>query len=372
MLTTHPLPERGAAPGAVIALAVLACVPYGLMLAILYAGPPGGDPSSYGGEGRIAEAYAALYAMIFGFVLWVVLGILTLLAARSGVPRWAGIGAGIAYPISVLAAFFAGEANFGMPGGWSILVPALLPPLIAGYAIWLRVPALRAKIPAEAASKTALGAIALVCAATIPLGLIDELQMPARVAAYQKQNEAIGVEREAYWAQQEREKQERYARLTPDSPLQEHLDYVFSMYNESPGFEKAVEGARQAKSRQADALKLLQAERPQLYGLQELWRLDLQVTPDLCKAYDIALYKEAVDPDTANWNEGEYLEYQIPNIKFFIAGGCDLDNTLGAAEARVRLIIEPIGQQDPSRQRWSDTLAALTALRGRVDPRARP
>jgi hypothetical protein len=35
----------------------------------------------------------------------------------------------------------------------------------------------------------------------------------------------------------------------------------------------------------------------------------------------------------------------------------------------LRLIIQPIGQQDPSRQRWTDTLAALTALhRPRVDP----
>lgn len=235
----------------VIALAVLACIPYGLMLAILYADPPGGDPSSYGGEGRLAEAFAALYAMIFGFLLWVVLGVLTLLAARSGVPRWAVIGAGVAYPVSALAAFFAGEANFAMPGGWSILVPALLPPLIAGYAIWLRVPALRAKIPAETASMAALGAIAFVCAATIPLGLIDQLQMPARVAAYQKQNEAIRVEREASSAQQEQEKQERYARLTPNSPLQDHLDFIFSTYEKNPGFDKAVEGARQAKSRQA-------------------------------------------------------------------------------------------------------------------------
>ena len=55
----------------------------------------------------------------------------------------AAIATGILFPISAIAAFVASAASFDFPGGWSILVPALLPPLIAHWAIWLRSPRLR-------------------------------------------------------------------------------------------------------------------------------------------------------------------------------------------------------------------------------------
>src|SRR2546421_442192 len=83
----------------------------------------------------------------------------------------------------------AGAACFELPGGLSILVPALLPPLVALWAIWVCTPGLRARVPIGHASIAALGAVAAVCAAVIPLNIFDELQMPARVAAYEKKNE---------------------------------------------------------------------------------------------------------------------------------------------------------------------------------------
>src|SRR5690348_6179221 len=113
-------------------------------------------------------------------MLWIVIGILLRIAVRTGAPRWAVIGAGVLFPISAIAAFVASAASFDLPGGWSILVPALLPPLLAGWAIWLRSPRLRALVTVERASLAALGAVAVVCAATIPLDIFDRLQMPAR------------------------------------------------------------------------------------------------------------------------------------------------------------------------------------------------
>jgi hypothetical protein len=262
-------------------LAAAGCIPYGLLILTLIYGPPGGDPSHYGGESRIAQGFAELYALFFGAVLWIVIGILLLIAVRAGVPRWAGVAAGILFPISAVAALFAGMASFDLPGGWSILVPALLPPLIAFWVIWLRTPSLRARVPIERASIAGLSAIAVACAATIPLNILDELQLAAIAAA-----------REASWAQQEREQREKFASLTPASPFADYLEYVNTSLPEAE-HETSIARARQATSRQQEAIKLLQTEKPQLFVLRELWRLDITATPELCSALDSALIKEA-------------------------------------------------------------------------------
>src|SRR5438874_10845241 len=125
-----PAPALPSSSAATIALTVVGCIPYGLLIVSLIYGPPGGDPSQYGGESSLSQSLAELSAIVFGVMLWIVLGFLYLIAVRAGVPRWAGIAAGVLLPISAVAALIAGGANFDLPGGWSILVPALLPPLI--------------------------------------------------------------------------------------------------------------------------------------------------------------------------------------------------------------------------------------------------
>ena len=57
---------------------------------------------------------------------------------------------------------------------------------------------------------------------------------------------------------------------------------------------------------------------------------------------------------------GRYLEGQLPNIKFLVAGGCDLDVGLGAAAARVgERIVGNGDSEDPPLQRLLATLLAL-------------
>ena len=53
-------------PSGAIALAVAACIPYGLLIVSLIYGPPGGDPSQYGPEDRLDQLLAQLYAIVFG------------------------------------------------------------------------------------------------------------------------------------------------------------------------------------------------------------------------------------------------------------------------------------------------------------------
>jgi hypothetical protein len=64
-----------------LAAAALFYVP---MLLAIWLGPPWGDPASVSGEGRLGEAAAMLFALLFGTVLWLALGGLLLLARRRG------------------------------------------------------------------------------------------------------------------------------------------------------------------------------------------------------------------------------------------------------------------------------------------------
>jgi len=294
-------------------------------------------------------------------LLWIVIGILLRSAVRTGVPRWAAIATGILFPISAIAAFVASAASFDLPGGWSILVPALLPPLIALWAIWLRSPRLRALVTVERASIAGLATVVIVCAATIPLNILDRLQMPARAAADARKNEAIAAQLAAERARRERAQRGKFASLTPESPFADYLDYLNANLPE-PEHEKAVAQARRSATRQQAAVTLLQEEKAPLFEMRELWRLDVAATPELCSALNDALIKRA------NWDElnqlvGTYLEDQLPNMKFLTAAGCKLDPALDAATARVQKIIVPMGKADPDRERWNAFIAAVSALR---------
>jgi hypothetical protein len=97
-----------------------------------------------------------------------------------------------------------------------------------------------------------------------------------------------------------------------------------------------VAGARQVRSRQSDAIMLLKDGK--LGRLEELWRFDLEASPALCKAFDVALRKQAIDDDL-NWTVAERLEEQLPNAKRLVAEHCDLDDGITAAETRMRRII---------------------------------
>lgn len=359
-LTSDAASPRAGSGGA-IALALVGVIPYALMLATLHFGPPGGAPASYGGEGRIAEAFAELYTLVFGALTWSVLGGLTVIAVRSGLPDRARTLAMLLYPASAVAAFAGGAAVYDFPGGWSILVPAVAPTLIAVGAIWLRAPRLRALVSVERASLAGLAALAAVCAATVPLRILDEAQLPARIAAYQKKNAALAAAAEAEQARRDQDRAEKFASLTADSSFADHLEYVTTYLPEAE-HERAIAGMRQASGRLAAVVALLRAERPNLYQLNELWRFDLRVTPELCRAYAAALINEA-NADAFDTNVGEYLEDQLPNMRFFVRDGCDLDAALDAAAARVQKIIVAMGNADAGRQRWDDFEAAVAALR---------
>jgi len=116
-------------------------------------------------------------------------------------------------------------------------------------------------------------------------------------------------------------------------------DYLLYLPGGDSRSRDALAGARLVKSRQADAVALLNAGR--LEALTDLFRLDLQATAELCQAYDNALANAASQVTKAR---SDYLtiaidlEQQLPNIEWLVRDGCNLDHSLGLLAERVRAV----------------------------------
>src|SRR5215472_13321900 len=129
-------------------LLVLAVIFYIPAVLAVWFGAPEDDPATLSGEGRYSKGWAILFALAFGILLWLALGGLVLLAGRKGqLPRGWSIASGVLYSFAAIATLAAAQVYFTWPGGWSILVPVLLPPLQALYALSAHLPVLSARAP---------------------------------------------------------------------------------------------------------------------------------------------------------------------------------------------------------------------------------
>jgi hypothetical protein len=181
---------------------------------------------------------------------------------------------------------------------------------------------------------------------------LDSLAAPARAKRHSKRptKNARGAEKASaeYRAQDEA----KFAALSPNSSLSDYLEYL---NGSDPRARQAMEGARNAKNRQADAIALLRDNR-RLIDLRELWQLNIEVTPALCDAYRSALSNMATKIDRAQSNplgEAIDLEFQLLNLKWLVDQRCDLTAVLTDLAARVRSV------RDSRMDKLADTLEAL-------------
>ncbi len=148
------------APLGMMALLALAATLYFALLAVSAAPLPGG-------EAGYSQAWGALLLTLW---LWVVLALALMVGAVMGrMPRSAGIAALLLHPISGVAAFVAIDAVSRHIEG-ALGVVALLPPLIAFYALWARLPSLRASAPAGIVGAAVWSAVALLSAGAFATG----------------------------------------------------------------------------------------------------------------------------------------------------------------------------------------------------------
>jgi hypothetical protein len=159
-LATVTLARLRAAPLGMMALLALAATLYVALLAVSAA-------PLEGGEAGYSQAWGALLLTLW---LWVVLALALAVGAVNGrMPRAAGIAALLLHPISGVAAFVAIDATSRHIEG-ALGVVALLPPLIAFYALWARLPSLRASAPAGIVGAAVWGAVALLSAGAFATG----------------------------------------------------------------------------------------------------------------------------------------------------------------------------------------------------------
>ena len=323
-----------------IVLIVLGVVPYAMVMA--------GMSDLHDVDG-ISRGLAAIYAVIGIAILWIMLAILLGLGAAKGrMPSWAGIAALVLHPVS-LVAVGATVDLLSSPGfDWALIVPGVLPPLIAAYALWARLPGLHGLLPKTATSGAVFAAV-LVLSAVPWIALSQRSSERAEVRAQQQQLPVISDEERR--AQATRDWQARFEGLTPDSSLGDYLDYIKPG---SPFRQRALEEARLVTDRQEQAEKLIRDG--MLVWLGDLWQLDIAPTPSLCDAFAARLQKEAEEDrgKGSYWVVVEYLEIHLENLKWLASAHCDLKDAIAAVETTARGYPET-----PQRDRFLAALAQL-------------
>jgi lipoprotein NlpI len=341
--------------GMVITL-FLAGFPYAAMLACLF-------DLHRGGNDAMGRGLDEAFALVLGIVLWLLLGILLLIGwLRGAMPDWSVITAATLWPLSAVSAAIA--LDFIDRDGSYMIVPAMLPPAIAAYALWARLTRLHWLLQPLPTSVVAWIVVALVAAMPLPRYFME--RHAKHVVA---QQEAAEAERQAaIEAEKQRLNLQRFEKLTSDSPL---WDYAAFFAKDNPLSDRAIAAARALPHRQVDAEEALRRDIG--FPLVEYERLDLTATPALCSAASDFLHQEAAahrapTPDT------EYETTFPPTVEAddisvieWLTESCDIDD----AVAQIRGTIETY---KPTSSR--DAALALLAWRrgngfyqhGRHDP----
>ena len=169
------------APVGTIILLVLAAVLYAAMMSCLVDAP---NSDAFG------RGLALAYGAILGTALWIILAVLLIIAAvRGRMPVWAILGLVVLVPLSCIVMWFAGDA-YARGDASALWVAALLPPLLALYALWARLPALHTTFRAVPTGAVLGAAIAYVTVAPLVAMTRAALPDPARDARLEEAGRA--------------------------------------------------------------------------------------------------------------------------------------------------------------------------------------
>jgi hypothetical protein len=240
--------------GASIGITVLAFMIWTVALATL-SDLKGSDAAGNG----LAQAYGAIEIVL----LWLLLAILTAIAAIKGaIPLTAGAPALILIPASAVVALTAlgllSEPRVA-PFLWPIIIPALIPPLVVAFAFWALIPALRAAIPPWIATLAAWLPTLLLCLAIAPMLQLRHAAQQREGAAAQKYNVDL-------------------SNLPADAPLWDWVPFLATPNNIQG--EAVLQHIRNLERRQSDAEIMLDRGD---FPLGYLGQMDLDPTPAICE-----------------------------------------------------------------------------------------
>jgi hypothetical protein len=203
--------------------------------------------------------------------------------------------------------------------------------------MWARFPVLHGWLRPAGTSAALLAMLGVLSIGTISVGQRTALPSPKA----QEERAAAEKARLEQAAKGKREEQEReaaaFAALGPDSHI---ADYLPFLHNRAFA-DQALAGIQKVKSRQADAVALL--ERSALGDLADLWQFNVLATRELCEAYANAFLAVA---NHINKARSDYLavamdlEWQMPNLKWLVRSKCDLSGPLERAEANIKAVAD--------------------------------
>jgi len=161
-----------------------------------------------------------------------------------------------------------------------------------------------------------------------------------------------------------KEEEAQFLRLTDHSSLQEYLDagrrlspFDDGEDNYKVRQEQILAGAARVKSRQADAIEMLNDG--QIGRLEDLWRYSLSATPELCSAYNRAFARYSLKDRPFFVTVIQNFTKQLPNLKWLAGEHCNMDESLAAFDETLQLGIKAT---DPVMQEELHIASSLTTL----------
>jgi hypothetical protein len=302
--------------GAIIVLAMAVFIYAGMMANL--------DQMQNANTDAMGRGMASGFGLLFLIVEWVLLAILLLIGGINGaMPAWSAIAAAILLPVS---GFSAGIALGLLEDDASLLyrlVPGLLAPIMAAYALWARLPALHRALPPLPTSLVAWFAVALIAAAPLPRYAAEQAARPAPGPPQKSALQVLDDEEKKIRA----DTVTQYRALTPASPLWEWDNFF-----DDPEFgPQAIAAARQLSHRQADA----EAELRMGIGTPLLRHdeIDLAATPAFCTAASAFLVGNAkehrtLSPEMDFLAAREYFVRYEPGMRWLMQSGCKLDDAI--------------------------------------------
>jgi len=295
--------------GASIVLGVLAFLFWVVAIATL-SDLTGSDPAGNG----LAQFYGTADIIL----LWVLLAILTIIAAAKGrVPLAAGLAALVLLPASGVAALTALSLltePVVTPFLWPMAVPAVVPPLVVAFCFWALVPALRTAIPPPIATGAVWGVTFVLCLAIVPM-------QHSRDRAHQQQ------------AASDRKDAADFASLPADAPLWDWTPFLTTPNNFAR--DDVLKGIRRLDRRQSDAEAMLDRGD---FPLAFLGQFDLDPTPALCDKARNLLRRQVEPLVLKTANSRPYTDVAIPvadavaAMRWLVGYGCSCDTQARAWE----------------------------------------
>ena len=312
-----PKPSTGAITAAIVlSIAIL------LLWALQVATVASLGQSDAAGNG-LAQAYAAIQMI----VLWLLLMVLTILAAAKGAaPRNATIAALVLVPVSGLVASAATDLlarPFISPHLWPLIIPALVPPLIVVWCLFALSAARLGAGTIRVVTTVLLAAMVAVCVSIWPLSQMRKTVDDQETARLQKYDADL-------------------ARVAANAPLWDRVPFLDTRDDTKRG--RVLDSMRKLDQRQVQAETMLDRGD---FPLRYLGFLDLDPTPALCTKARALLGKRADalvhkgDKPQPYAAISELVSGAVAAMGWLVGYGCSCDAESQAWETMAKAYADP-------------------------------